>query len=198
MTAIALPALPDLAQVRPRLIDNSAMLVPILGGAQQLIARLGSRFALDVQLPPLEPVDARGFIAARLRSKTEARTLTIAWPQPLGTALGTPTVNGAGQLGASLAVHGLPASVTIPALTPFSFTAGGRSYLHLTTSDVTASGGGGATLPIAPMLRKSPADATALIFAAPVLEGFLEGNTVEWSLERLRWASSSFTLAENE
>lgn len=198
--SVALPALPNLAEVHPRFQDNSAVLTPALGGPVQQIARLGSRFAVDIVLPALTVDQARPWIAARLKARTEAQTLTLEWPQagPAEAVGGDPVVNGAGQAGARLNVSGLPSGAVVPAQTFFSFSSGGRSYLHATTADATANGAGEVQLHIAPMLRASPADETALEFAAPVIEGFIDGSSVDWNLERLLWTTTAFTLTENE
>ena len=196
--SVSLPALPDLAQVSARLVDFQSVLTPILGGPVQTIQRLGARFAVDVTLPPLEPEDAATFLAARLKARAENETLTLAWPQaePWSVIGGSPVVNGAGQAGARLNVSGLTPGQTIPAGRFFSFAAGGRNCLHVTTQAVTASGIGQVQLHVAPLLRASPANGAALNFSAPVVEGLLTG-AVEWSLERLRWTSTAFTLSEN-
>ncbi len=81
---------------------------------------------------------------------------------------------------------------------PFSVTVSGRNYLYFTTDLVTANGSGQATLPIAPMLRASPADNAALAFATPKIEGFLSGTTEEWDLDVLTTVGISFTLTEIE
>jgi hypothetical protein len=196
--SVSLPSLPDLAQVSARLVDFQSVLTPILGGPVQTIQRLGARFAVDVTLPPLEPVDAASFLAARMKARAENETLTLAWPQAevWSVIAGSPVVNGAGQAGARLNISGLTAGQTVPAGRFFSFQAGGRHYLHVTTQAVTANGSGQVQLHVAPLLRASPANGAALNFSAPVVEGLLTGN-VEWTLERLRWTSTAFTLAEN-
>lgn len=196
--SVSLPALPDLAQVSARLVDFQSVLTPILGGPVQTIQRLGARFAVDVMLPPLEPVDAATFLSARMKARAENDTLTLSWPQAEVWSVigGSPVVNGASQAGARLNISGLSAGQTIPAGRFFSFVAGGRNYLHMTTLAVTANGSGQVQLHVAPLLRASPANAAALNFSAPVVEGLLTGP-VEWSLERLRWTSTSFTLSEN-
>jgi len=196
--SVSLPSLPDLAQVSARLVDYQSVLTPILGGPVQTIQRLGARFAVDVMLPPLEPVDAATFLAARMKARAENDTLTLAWPQAEIWSVigGSPVVNGAGQAGARLNISGLSAGQTIPAGRFFSFQAGGRHYLHMTTLAVTANGSGQVQLHVAPLLRAAPANAAALNFSAPVVEGLLTGP-VEWSLDRLRWTSTSFTLSEN-
>ena len=196
--SVSLPSLPDLAQVSARLVDFQSVLTPILGGPVQTIQRLGARFAVDVMLPPLEPVDAATFLAARMKARAENDTLTLAWPQAEVWSVigGSPVVNGASQAGARLNISGLSAGQTLPAGRFFSFSSGGCNYLHMTTLAVTANGSGQVQLHVAPLLRAAPANAAALNFSAPIVEGLLTGP-VEWSLERLRWTSTSFTLSEN-
>lgn len=196
--SVSLPNLPDLVQVSARLVDFQSVLTPILGGPVQTIQRLGARFAVDVTLPPLEPADAGKFLAARMKARAENDTLTLAWPQAEIWSVigGSPVVNGAGQAGARLNISGLTANQVIPAGRFFSFQAGGRHYLHMTTLQVTANGAGQVQLHVAPLLRVSPPAGAPLNFSAPIVEGLLTG-TLEWSLERLRWTSTAFTLSEN-
>lgn len=196
--SVSLPNLPDLVQVSARLVDFQSVLTPILGGPVQTIQRLGARFAVDVTLPPLEPADAAKFLAARMKARAENDTLTLAWPQAEIWSVigGSPVVNGAGQAGARLNISGLTANQVVPAGRFFSFQAGGRHYLHMTTLQVTANGAGQVQLHVAPLLRVSPPAGAALNFSAPIVEGLLTG-TLEWSLERLRWTSTAFTLSEN-
>lgn len=196
--SVSLPNLPDLVQVSARLVDFQSVLTPILGGPVQTIQRLGARFAVDVTLPPLEPADAAKFLAARMKARAENDTLTLAWPQAEIWSVigGSPVVNGAGQAGARLNISGLTANQVIPAGRFFSFQAGGRHYLHMTTLQVTANGAGQVQLHVAPLLRVSPPAGAPLNFSAPIVEGLLTG-TLEWSLERLRWTSTAFTLSEN-
>ncbi len=196
--SVSLPNLPDLVQVSARLVDFQSVLTPILGGPVQTIQRLGARFAVDVTLPPLEPADAGKFLAARMKARAENDTLTLAWPQAEIWSVigGSPVVNGAGQAGARLNISGLTANQVIPAGRFFSFQAGGRHYLHMTTLQVNANGAGQVQLHVAPLLRVSPPAGAPLNFSAPIVEGLLTG-TLEWSLERLRWTSTAFTLSEN-
>lgn len=196
---VTMPPLPRIADVDARLVDNSAQLKPPLGGAVQTVTRLGNRYALDVSNLTVDAVTARLWMAAQLRAKTEGQTVRMVWPQ--ADIAGMPTgalVDGAGQTGALLSMKGLGAGFTLPAFSFFSFTAGGRMYLHATTAEAVADGAGKATVPIGPMLRNSPADGGALNFVAPVIEGDLDPGPVAWSLRRLMWTGVSFTITENE
>lgn len=199
MAVIDLPALPRGTRVEPRLIDPGAMLKPPLGGATQFVGRLGGRFALDVVLPKLSQDCARAWIARRIRSRNLGDTLRLTWPQPpLAQAVGAPVVSGAGQTGSALICSGVTPGLTILEATFFSFSAGGRNYLHTTTSNATANGSGVIALPVGPMLRASPANGAAVEFAAPKIEGFVEGEEISWTLDRLRFFGVAFTLEEVE
>jgi hypothetical protein len=68
---------------------------------------------------------------------------------PLGTAAGAPRVNGAGQIGFSVATENWTAGATLKAGDMFSID--NKLYRNLT--DVTANGSGQATLDIWPSLR---------------------------------------------
>lgn len=182
-----------------RFIDNTAVLTPPLGGPSQRITRNGSRYAADISIPSLSEACARTLIAAQLRSRTEGLPLSIPVPRPpQGVLPAAARVNGAAQVGALLAIDGLGAGEVVPALQPFNLTSGGRAYLHMTTSAVTASGGGAVNLTIAPRLRFSPADNALLNFATPVLEGYLPPDSTDWELQALLAYGVAFTITENE
>ena len=195
--SIALPALPWQAGVKPRLIRYGSDLTPALGGPMARINRLGSRYAIAVTLPTLDRDMGPVWIGARLAAEAQNSTLTLAWPSALFENAPAALVNGAGQAGTLLNVKGLPASAAIPALTPLSFQAGGRNYLHLTTAALVTGADGTISFPIAPMLRAAPADSTAVNFATPTIEGFVDGTTVDWELQLSRFHKISFTLTEN-
>jgi hypothetical protein len=123
----------------------------------------------------------------------------MSWPKsPSPGSIGAPLVNGGGQAGATLVADGFVPGVALQAFSFFSFTAGGRNYLHALTGAVTVNGSGQASLPIGPMLRASPADNAALNFATPQIEGFIDGQSIPWDLDLLVTVGTSFTLFEIE
>ncbi len=200
MSAIALPALPWQAEVKCRLIDFAGDMTPALGGPSQRIARLGSRYAVDVTLPRLDQDCARAWGAARKKARTLGSTVLMAWPKvPAPGSLGTPLVNGSSQAGADLDCKGFTHGVTVKADQPFSVVVSGRTYLYFTTDEATADGSGLiGGLPIAPILRASPAANAALEFVAPKIEGFLSGTTEDWDVDVLSTVGMSFTVTEAE
>lgn len=195
--AITFPTNPGPADAVASLVRYGRETQPPAGGVVQMINRLGSRYRLEVSLPPMSYATARAVLAARLKSANEGQTVVVTWPQETQASLGAPLINGAGQLGSVLVCDGFTPGAVIPALAFFSFSAGGRIYLHSTVGQVTANGSGQASIPIAPMLRASPADNAALNFTAPQIEGFLGGGDVDWSLNVLKHVGVRFVITEN-
>lgn len=184
--AIDLPALPRGTKFSPRILRFGGDLPGVLGGPTTRVTRLGSRFAFDVELPTLEAACASKLVAARLQADTLGQTLRMAVPQNgKGALAGAPVAASGAVNSASLTKTG-GGAVAVGMF--FSFAAGGRTYLHMVTSVA------GNLLGVAPLLRASPVG-QVLNFAAPVVEGFVDGAS--WSIERLRFVSQSFSLSED-
>lgn len=200
MTAVALPSLPAPWMAVPRLLDFGVIAQPPLGGVEQRISRLGSRWAVDfTDLPSMNSVYGQALMAARFKARASGSTVSCAWPQPaFATAIGTPLVDGAAQAGTTLNIKGLtPGTTGIKSGLFFSLSVSSRNYLYCVTADATADGAGKAALSIAPMLRASPADAAAISFAAPTIEGFIQGQVEQWQLAmRTSLAIAPFTIQE--
>lgn len=169
------------------------------GGADQFVERLGTRWALDVQMPRLRPEpDGRVFGAALANAHASGDTVLWPWPQPgldLGTP-GTPRVNGANQAGKVLVADGFTAGYVPRAGQFFSIVSGGRRYLHQIAADVTANGSGQASLQLTTRLRVPPADNAVLEFGAPFIEGKLAGDSVQWTLAAYRIDPIAFSIEE--
>jgi hypothetical protein len=196
---IALPSTPLPNQAVPRLRVWGGPIGGDLGGEMQNIILPGTRFALDVTMPRMKPEpDGRIWPAALCAARARGSSVTMPFPQP-GLDVGTPgsaVVNGASQLGSTLALSGMTAGYVIRQGQFLSIYTGGRHYLHQASADTIVAGGGTVSLPITPMLRKSPANGAAVEFAAPVIEGFLEGNEQAWTMVRARTIGIQFTIAE--
>ena len=167
----------------PSLIDFGGFLEPALGGEVQRIDRLGNRFAIKVKMPPLESVGAGRIWVSRLISgKTEGVRMEYPLLSFDPGAPGAPVVNGNGQAGRSLNVRGFSASYVAKEGQFFTHVRAGRCYLYKVDADTTATAGGQALLPITPMLRVEPVDGDQLLFAQPVIEGFVHGDEWSWNM----------------
>lgn len=197
--AVSLPSIPLPFTAVPRYLDFGGDQTPPLGGKQQRFARLGSRWALDVTYLAMGKPYAEAFLAARFKARVTGSTVQMGWPQPAvgAAAAGAGAqVNGANQAGSTLSIKNC-AGGTIPAGSFFSVVVSGRNYLYVVT-DAALLAAGAATVNIAPMLRASPANNVALAFVAPQIEGFIQGQAEDWSLERVAWSTLKFSLQEIE
>lgn len=195
--SILLPAAPGIRTAKPRLRDFGAWLEPPTGGVAQRLNRIGNRFAVDIQVATSRSTDEGRIIAARLmRGLTEG--VVLPFPQDFDPgAVGTDVVvDGVGQLGSSIRLKGFPAGgYTVLEGQFFSIIYGGRRYLHAAAED-TATAAGGCLLPIFPMLRISPNDGAVCEFAQPMIEGFIQGNQLEYALQTAPYLDVSFTMLE--
>lgn len=169
--SVTLPTSPSPSSITPRLITTRGELRSAFGGSMQRISRTGSRWAFDVVMPPMTAATALEWV----NILEEADTCILRLPEPgitIGSP-GTPLVNGATQTGTSLITDAWTASYAIPKGKFFGVSVSGLQYLYQTTTAVTASGAGAATLVLRPMLRASPADNAALIVNPATVEGFV-------------------------
>jgi hypothetical protein len=88
-----------------------------------------------------------------------------AHPEPSGTALGTPLVNGGAQTGTTLITYGWQANQSQLLLKGDFIEVGGE--LKIIVDDATSDSGGNATLSIEPPLRTSPTYGESITTSSP-------------------------------
>lgn len=181
--SVTLPALPRQTRVTPTYRDFSARLTPPSGGQEQRVARLGDRWAVRYTLPPMGEAQALAFVAAQTRAATEGATVRGVVPRRGDAPVG---VTGVGAVNATTIAASSVAGIEVGMM--FSFESAGHAYLHQVT------GISGANLSVAPRLRATLNG--ALNFAAPVVEGFLDGAAT-WDSETLAHSGVAFTISED-
>ena len=193
--SIALPTWPGPQSVVPRLMQYGGILRPALGGPTQRINRLGSRWAIDVTMPPMAEAQGRVWIARLVAGQSEGAILE--WPQPEfdAGAPGTILVDGAAQTGMTLNLDGATPSYVAREGQFFGMPVAGRNYLYQVRTQ-TVFTAGAAALPIQPMIRKSPADNAECEFGKPLIEGWIIGDELAWSRSVERHYGIQFTIEE--
>lgn len=194
MAVLTLPTTPSPRSVTPRLISARNELTPAFGGGIQRLNRKGSRYALDVEMPPMRYVDAMDWVDVL----SETDTVLMAVPQPsfdVGVP-GSPLVNGAGQFGSSLTLDGLTPSYPIAKGQWLSVITNGRRYLYQCTAQVIANASGQMTVPLRTMLRFPPADNAVVEIAEPKIEGFARVAEDAFMVGIERLVSLKFTIEE--
>lgn len=197
--AVTLPTTSGPRMMTPRLVSRRRDLEPTFNGPTSRIRRIGSRWAIDFEYPPMPYSEAMEWVAAL--TSAEADTVILAIPQPgFDTgAPGTPLVNGGSQLGSVIDLDAFTPVHVVRAGQWFNLTISGQLYLYQVASETVATTGGVmAALPINPMIRRSAADNSAVDFAEPKIEGFLSGNEGGWTVDVARTVGLSFTITERE
>lgn len=197
--AITLPALPGARSATPRLQDWGADLTPSLGGAMQRLNRLGSRHALDVEMPPMlaEP-DGRIWVSRLKRGKTDR--VLFEFPQldlVIGSP-GSPKVKTVTAGGTSVPLKGLTPGYAIREGQFFSIIHNGRRYLHSADAQAIADAVGDVTVTVTPMLRVSLSVDDVVEIAKPMIEGALAGDEFAWSIDVARTVGLAFSIVEAE
>jgi hypothetical protein len=180
---IDLPTSPQPASATPFQIDAGGTVKGGLGAPDQRVNRLGNRFGLSVQLPPmLYTATAKLWISKLNQALTSGAR--IKWPQMdfLPGTTGTVLINGANQSGSTLNVDGAAANYPFSDGQFFSIVTGGVNYMYMVAGNSAASAAGLATLPIYPPLRVQHLDNDVCNFASPMIEGFVQGDQRQWDL----------------
>jgi len=182
----------------PFLRDFGGVLTPFLGGAEQRINRVGTRFGIRVSMPPLRSATDGMLFVARL-NQAKLDRLLMRWPLN-GFAPGSPgapKVSAATSGGSVLPIKTLAAAYAVKEGQFFSIVHGGRRYVHMFAAAATADGSGNLSALIFPMLRSALAVNDVIEIAQPMIEGHvLPGHELNWQMSIDRFLSLSFSVAE--
>ena len=194
MAVLTLPSSPSPRSVTPRLITARNELTPAFGGTVQRLNRKGSRYALDVEMPPMLYSDALAW--DDLLSETDTVVMTVPQSDLDIGAPGSPLVNGGGQAGNALSLKGLTPGYVVRKGQWLSVIAVTRRYLYRSSATITANGSGQATVGLRTMLRYPPADNAVVEIAAPKIEGFARVSDDAFMVGIERLVSLKFTIEE--
>jgi len=185
--------------ITPFLRDFGGVLTPFLGGPEQRINRLGTRFGLRVTLPPMPTRDKSLVVQSRLLRAREDR-LRMEWPQPdFNTSTpGAPLVSANVASGTSVPLKGMTAGYVVKEGQMLAIIHAGRRYMHMFAADGTVSGAGTLTASVWPMIRSALSNNDVVEIAVPKIEGLVSpGDELSWQISVDRLASFAFTISES-
>lgn len=167
-----------------------------LGGAQT-ISRLGDRWMIQVETPPMpiEP-DGRRWAVLLDQAVREGALLRVRQPGFANAAIGTPVVASATTSGRSVPVAGLVRDTVVLAGQWVSIVVGGRRYLDKVRAQAVAASDGTCALLLVNLLRVALPVGAAIELAAPKIEGSIDGD-VGGGWESNRLTSFNFTVTED-
>lgn len=199
MAVIELPSWAVPNSFEPFLRDFGSVLTPYLGGPEQRINRLGTRFGARVTLPPMKTRDEALIVQSRLMRARDDR-LRLEWQQGDFDAgnPGAARVSGAIVAGSAVPFKGMTPGYVAKEGQFFSLVHGGRRYLHIFADERAAGGDGALGSLIWPMLRTSLSNNDVVEIAPPMIEGIVsKGDELSWQISVDRLAAFSFTISES-
>lgn len=180
------------------LVTNTKKFQSPLSNAVQTVSRKGSYWKTTMTFSNLtgaQRSELQAFIS-KLDGQTHRMRIRDYGAVRFGTAIPpqTPLVNGASQTGATLVADGATSSQTdyLKAGDYISF----NNELHMVTSDVDSDSSGNLSIPIAPPIRKSPADGASIECYTPT-GVFMMTNNPAWSTQSLYVSSITIEAIED-
>lgn len=196
---VALPT-NGIANAEPFFIDAGGILSSPVGGYDQRLNRIGSRFGCTFTTKPMKADEARIWIARLIRGVHEKAS--IKFPQP---GVVTQISNFASKAVAANAE-------IIESLNPtgagdfrsllegqfFHVIVSGKSYLYQVKSQVAFVPGSTLLFPVQPMVRIPWASGANLVFLNPQIEGYVVNEAPRWSIDIAKIYGLTFTIREAE
>lgn len=177
-------------------IDFGGTLVPVLGGPEQRLNRLGNRTALRLTTPPLSNSDDGRVMFSRLtRAITAGAYAVVPLSGAEGLSDGSPTVGVTVSGGSALQITGLSSGYPIIEGQPLSIIHDGRRYLYFSATTTTASGGT-ASIQVYPLIRTVLTAGDTVELATPMIEGRIDGDPAAWERSAASFAPFTYMIRE--
>jgi hypothetical protein len=169
--------------------------------AQQVQAWPGQSWMLDVSVASEAGSSAEAWAAFLVALRGSFGTFLMGDPArkiPWGSAGGTPQVNGAGQLGDTLAIGGATPSQTgwLRAGDYVQLGSGPAARMHKVLLDADSDALGNVSLSLWPGIRTAPSDGSAVVVNDPVGLWRLASNVAEWQISSARRYGIQFSAVE--
>ena len=159
------------------LLDYGVIVRPSSGAPAQRYDRLGSRYAMEFELPPMVPETARLVRARLVKAKRAGLRMPVPLPEGPQGSPGVPLVDGTDSAGTTLKLKGLTPGYMVREGYWLNVTdAAGALYLHDVAEPVRAGTDGKATVTLGIPLRCALANNAVVLLARPVIEGLLTSD----------------------
>lgn len=149
---------------------------------EQIYNHSGEKWRIQATYPPLTPTQAKDIIGCLVSLRGGVGTFLAGDPKmstPVGSALGSPTVNGAGQQGTAINTAGWNINQTGVLKRGDLFQL--ENYLYMVLQDADSNGSGQATFDIFPRLRGTPANGATITTSSPKGLFRLESESIGWA-----------------
>lgn len=194
---LILPTWPGPSSMTPRPIFTRNETRPASGaGPVGRNLRPGTRWAWDIELPPMSYVESLAW--DDLLSEDETVVMEILQPGLVIGAPGSPLINGANQSGRTLNLKGLTPGYVFRKGQWLSMILNGQRFAHKSSALATADGSGNMALPLRTMLRVPTLNNAVVEIAQPMVEGWPTIDTDSLTVGVDGLVSPRFTIEERE
>lgn len=167
------------------LLSPSLVFTSSLTGTVQTASLPGARWTARMVWPVMSRATSAELEVLLVALRGRANRLVI-WnlgrPILRGAGGGAPIVNGAGQIGTTINISGLPTNLIGWALPGDMVGVGGE--LKMVTARVDSGGTGLAAMSVTPPLRASPANGSAIVVTRPTARFIAAEPRVQWEYVR--------------
>lgn len=179
------------------LVDAGGVMRSPLNTSALRVNRPGSHYRVALNFPRIaDPALARIVVSRLIRAQQEGLRTWFPTPedQPAGSGV---LVDGTGAAGRVLPLRGFRPRAAIREGWWLSITdARGRAYLHNVAAAVMADDTGRAAIDLSEALRAPFADGAAVQLVNPPIEGIVDGDAREWSIDVERGLDFTVTIEE--
>lgn len=195
---LILPTWPGPSSMTPRPIFARNETRPATGaGPVGRNLRPGTRWAWDIELPPMSYVDSLAW--DDLLSEDDTVVMEILQPGlVIGDPGAAPQVNGAGQAGRMLNVKGVRPGYVFRKGQWLSVIQAGQRFAYKSSAAATANGAGNIAIPLRTMLRTLLSNNAVVEIAKPMVEGWPTIDTDSLTVGVDGLVSPRFTVEERE
>lgn len=196
-TASSVPSSPCIKTFSMRQVQAVSRTESPFTFRQQVVMHSGQRWECDVVLPPMTHAQARvwiGFLSALRGSAGTFKMGDPAGATPIGSAGGSPKIDGASQTGTEIDIDGCTTSQT-GWLKAGDYVEIGNQ-LYMATEDIDTNALGQATLVLWPDVRTAFADNAVVTVSGAEGTWRLNSPTLEWDYNHLRHYGIRFSAVE--
>lgn len=186
--AVTIPLTFDPLSVQITFRSSATSLDPTLGGPSQRISRMGDRWVYRANMQPMSVAMAGPLVVALNQGLSQKAVCVVRQPNVSLARWSNGTVSAAVAGGSTLSHTGGGAAKFVGQF--FSIVKDGVRYLH------QISAVNGAALTFYPMLKTPLAVGDVLEFGAPKIEGFVSGNSQDWSVGFVGNVGCTFVIEE--
>lgn len=196
MAALILPTSPAPSSMTPRPISSRNEQRPASSGPVNRYMQPGTRWAWDIELPPMTYV--RSLEWDDLLSEADTVVMKIYQPGLDIGSPGSPLIDGANQIGRTLNLKGLTPAYAFRKGQWISFPVLGQLFAYKVRTATVVESDGTVALPLLTLLRLPPANNAVVSVAEPRAEGFATVDTSSLQVSVDRFVRLRFTLEERE